>query len=125
MNKVNFQESNGEKGIANRLVLGFIATIAATMIGSAGIAAAQSLNDNDQSSDNSSIVTNCKEHYQQYGFSNVGQCVSHLNHHGHGYGGGYGGDGNDNSQGNEDGNGGDFHFHNFFGSWWHRFENDF
>lgn len=116
MSTTNFQESTKEKGIANRLVLGFVATIAATMIGFAGIAAAQPTNDNDRSS-NSSVINNCKEHYQQLGYKNIGQCVRHM--HGHGYGG------NDNDQGNENGSGGNFHFHNFFSDWWHRFEHDF
>lgn len=125
MSTINFQDSFGSSGIINKLTLGFIATVAATMIGSVGIVAAQSPNDNNnnQVSGSSSIAMNCKEHYKQFGFKNVGQCVSHLNGHGYGYGGS-----DDNNQGNENGNNSNFsnfHFHNFFSSWWHRLQHDF
>lgn len=90
-------------------------------IGSAGIAAAQTPTISDNSSQ--SFVTFCKTHYQQLGFKNVGQCISHHNGHGHGYGGG---DNDGDDQGNHHHNHfHHFHFHNFFGGWWHHIEHHF
>lgn len=84
------QVSTGEKGIANKLALGFAGAIATTVLGVAGIAAAAHNPSNTSpptSGGTPAVVNFCKANYQQLGYKNLGQCVSHLNGHGHGYGG--------------------------------------
>lgn len=106
------------------LVIGFFGVIAAAIIGTAGVVAADPPSGVNSSS-TPSVVEFCKMHYKELGFKNVGQCVSHLNGHGHGYGGGNGND-NDNDQGNQNGNSSNHHHsHNFFADWWHHMEHVF
>jgi len=83
-----------KKAKTNKLVLGFVGIAATTVIGTAGLAAAQQTrNPNAPNPPSKAACVN----YAQYGFKNRGQCVSwwerHNNPgHGHGYGG-YGGNG--------------------------------
>lgn len=99
------------QGVRNKLVLGFIGAITVAVVGSAGVAAAQSMNDNNMdhnSGDMHGIVAFCKDKYKDLGFKNVGQCVSFFVHHkGHGYG--YGGNGHHHHH---------HHHHNGFFGWW-------
>ena len=88
MQRNKAQASNGEKGISNKLILGFAGAIATAVIGTAGIAAAQSTSNKSQTTTGTpNVVAMCKADYQQLGYKNVGDCVSHNNGHGHGYGG--------------------------------------
>ena len=118
------QTITNRNSLARKIILGLIATIATAVIGSAGVVAAQSP-DNNNSSDTPSFVSFCKTHYQQLGFSNVGQCVSHHNDHGHGYGGGGGDNDNDGDNHGNHHHHFHFHFHDFFGGWWHHVEHQF
>lgn len=89
MSRNKARVTTDETGIANKLILGFAGAMVTTVIGVAGIAAAaHSTTNNDlPASGTPSVVAMCKAQYQQLGFKNVGQCVSHNNGHGHGYGG--------------------------------------
>lgn len=76
-----------KKGRANRLILGFAGATAAAVIGTAGIAAAQTPG-TTVTIPNKAACFN----YKLYGFKNHGQCVSAYEHAlGHGQGNGYGG----------------------------------
>ncbi len=71
----------------NKLVLGFVGLAATTVIGTAGVAAAQPTR--DPNAPNPPSKAACAN-YAQYGFKNHGQCVSWWETHnnpGHGYGG--------------------------------------
>jgi hypothetical protein len=79
-----------KKAKINKLVLGFVGIAATTIIGTAGIAAAQQTRDLNMPNPPSKAA--CAE-FSTYGFKNRGQCVSWWEHHnnpGHGYGGGSG-----------------------------------
>lgn len=104
----------------NKIVLGLAAAFAAATLGFAGIAAAQSPSTGDNNAH--TFINYCKQHYQQLGYSNLGQCVSNHNGHGHGYGGS--GDNDHDDHGNHHHHF-HFHFHNFFGGWWHHIEHHF
>ena len=84
------QVQSAKKSTMNRIVLGFAGVTTAAVIGTAGVAAAQSLG--------STVTIPSKAacaNYQQYGFKNRGQCVSAYEHAlGNGQGHGYGGSGN-------------------------------
>lgn len=72
----------------NKLVLGFVGIAATTVIGTAGIAAAQRTNSPSALSPPSKAAC---VNYAKYGFKNRGQCVSWWELHNnpaHGYGGG-------------------------------------
>lgn len=84
MSRNKAQVSTDQKGFSNKLILGFAGAIVTTAIGAAGIAAAKA---DPPTSGTPSVVAMCKAQYQQLGFKNIGQCVSHNNGHGHGYGG--------------------------------------
>lgn len=73
-----------------RLVLGGSVLVAATMIATAGTAAAQAPDPSITSGP--ANVTMCKNDFRHFDFDNIGQCVSWWNHHhgGHGYGNGHG-----------------------------------
>jgi len=78
-----------KKAKANKLVLGFVGIAATTIIGTAGVAAAQQTRDPNMPNPPSKAAC---ANFAQYGFKNHGQCVSwwekHNNPgHGHGYGG--------------------------------------
>ena len=73
--------------LSNRLALGIVTVMASAIVGSAGVAAAQSQSNNDQGSGTQTITSMCKQDYIQFGYTTIGQCVSHKNGHGHGYGG--------------------------------------
>jgi len=80
----------GKKTKVNRLVLGFVGIAATTVMGTAGMAAAQQTNSPNALTPPSKAAC---AHYAQYGFKNHGQCVAWWEHHnnpGHGYGGGNG-----------------------------------
>ncbi|HSX06771.1 MAG TPA: hypothetical protein VLG92_03560 [Candidatus Saccharimonadia bacterium] len=84
-----------KKAKVNKLVLGFVGIAATTVIGTAGVAAAQQTNSPNALNPPSKAAC---AHYAQYGFKNHGQCVAWWEHHNnpaHGYGGG----GNNNSVG--------------------------
>jgi hypothetical protein len=75
-----------QKGLANRLVLGFAGATAAAVIGTAGIAAAES--------PGKTVTIPSKaacDNFQQFGFKNRGQCVSAYEQALHNKGSGYGG----------------------------------
>jgi hypothetical protein len=86
------QVQTAKKSIRSKIVLGFAGATAAAVVGSAGVAAAQSLG--------STVTIPNKaacENYKLYGFKNRGQCVSAYEHalgNGQGNGHGYGGSGN-------------------------------
>lgn len=92
----------------NKLVLGFVGIAATTVIGTAGMAAAQETNAPNALNPPSKAAC---ANFAQYGFRNHGQCVSWWEHHhnpAHGYGGGGNGNGNNVSTGvnvNVNGNG--------------------
>ena len=72
-----------KKKRTNKLVLGFAALVASAVVGTTGLAAANSLGNSDKPS---------KAQCAAAGFKNYGQCVKQwAKHKGHGYGGGYGG----------------------------------
>ncbi|HSW80630.1 MAG TPA: hypothetical protein VLG47_07675 [Candidatus Saccharimonadales bacterium] len=69
----------------NKLVLGFAGASVAAVVGAAGFAAAAPNPSNGNG--NPAIVAFCKDHFQELGYKNLGQCVSALNQgKGHGYG---------------------------------------
>lgn len=79
-----------KKAKVNKLVVGFVGIAATTIIGTAGLAAAQQ--PRDPSAPNPPSKAACVN-FAQYGFKNHGQCVSWWEQHnnpGHGYGGGSG-----------------------------------
>lgn len=83
------QAHQARKGRANRLILGFAGATAAAVIGTAGIAAAQTPGKTVTIPSKAACVN-----YKLYGFKNHGQCVSAYEHalaHGQGQGHGYGG----------------------------------
>src|SRR5882757_1591965 len=72
----------------NKLVLGFVGIAATTIMGTAGIAAAQQTR--NPNAPNPPSKAACAD-FAKYGFKNHGQCVSWWETHnnpGHGYGGG-------------------------------------
>ena len=72
----------------NKLVLGFVGIAASTVIGTAGMAAAQQTTAPSVLSPPSKAAC---VNFAQFGFKNHGQCVSWWNQHNnpaHGYGGG-------------------------------------
>lgn len=77
-----------KKAKTNKLLLGFVGIAATTVIGTAGLAAAQQTK--NPNAPNPPSKAACVD-YAEYGFKNRGQCVSWWNQHnnpGHGYGGG-------------------------------------
>jgi hypothetical protein len=77
-----------KKANVNKLVLGFVGIAATTIIGTAGIAAAQQTNNPGPLNPPSKAAC---ANFAKYGFKNRGQCVSwwELHHNpAHGYGGG-------------------------------------
>lgn len=76
-----------KKSRVNRLILGFAGATAAAVIGTAGIAAAQTPGETVTIPNKAACVN-----YKLYGFKNHGQCVSAYEHAlGNGQGNGYGG----------------------------------
>ncbi|HEY4161033.1 MAG TPA: hypothetical protein VGM08_03145 [Candidatus Saccharimonadales bacterium] len=82
-----------KKAKTNKLVLGFVGIAATTIIGTAGVAAAQQTKDPNMPNPPSKAAC---ANFAQYGFKNHGQCVSWWETHnnpgqgqgqGHGYGG--------------------------------------
>lgn len=88
MSRNKAQVFTDDSGIANKLILGFAGAMVTTVVGVAGIAAAahSTTSSDPPTSGTPSVVAMCKARYQQLGYKNVGQCVSHNNGHGHGYG---------------------------------------
>jgi hypothetical protein len=77
-----------KKAKFNGLVLGFVGIAATTVIGTAGVAAAQQTREPNAPNPPSKVA--CVD-FAKYGFNNHGQCVSWWQLHnkaGHGYGGG-------------------------------------
>jgi len=72
--------------LSKKLIFGAVSAATVGIVASAGIAAAHP-GSGSSSNGASGVVANCKAHYQLLGFKNVGDCVSHMNGHGHGYGG--------------------------------------
>lgn len=80
---------------ANKLILGFVGIAATTIIGTAGIAAAQPTKLPDTPNPPSKAAC---ANFALYGFKNRGQCVSWWEHHNNpGNGNGGYGNGNNNS----------------------------
>ncbi len=83
-----------KKTIGNKLILGFVGIAATTVIGTAGLAAAQQTR--DPNAPNPPSKAACAD-FAAFGFKNHGQCVSWWEQHnnpGHGYGGNGNGNGN-------------------------------
>jgi hypothetical protein len=79
-----------KKARINKLVLGFVGIAATTVIGTAGVAAAQQTR--EPNAPNPPSKAACAD-FGRYGFGNHGQCTSWWQLHnkpgqGHGYGGG-------------------------------------
>lgn len=84
------QVLSAKKGMRKKLILGVASATAAAIVGSAGVAAAQSLGPTETIPSKAACAD-----YTLYHFKNHGQCVSAYEHalgngHGHGYGYGSG-----------------------------------
>lgn len=94
------QHAIKKMSLAKKLTLGFAGLTTAAVVGTAGVAAAQS-------SDNTGSLPTSKAdcaRWNDFGFKNRGQCVKWWNQQQHG-GNGYGnGNGNGNGQGNGNNN---------------------
>jgi hypothetical protein len=80
--------SKKKMSLAKKLMLGFAGLTTAAVVGTAGVAAAQT-------SDNTGALptskAECKERWEDFGFRNQGQCIKWWNqqqHGGNGYGNG-------------------------------------